>query len=400
MESELDTTLSQAKIGILNTKNTFIASIIFDLVHEWDNTIDTAATNGIKVKYNPKFFMALKKQERVFVVLHEAWHVALQHVTAVGPNRVGDRNLDIFYKAGDYVINLMLINSGCTMPLISKELLKVFPEIPVSKLGEPFGLVDHAFKGLSTDQVYELIKDDPENQHESFMGNDIDLGKGESEEGNEAASHVIQAKVTASIVRAMTKSKLAGEDVGTIPGEVKRLVDKLINPKLPWEQLLRRFLNDANQEDFSWKKINRRFFPDYLLPSLHSEALGHIVVAIDTSGSLSNKGITAITSEIKYIHRKFSPEKMTILSCDWDINNVDIINPQDRIEDLDLLGGGGTSFFPVFKYCDKNPPVALIYFTDLYATPITKQPNYPVLWVCTSEHERAEIGQTIYLEVD
>ena len=400
MDSELDIAMSKAKIGILNTANKFIGSIVFDLNHVWDDTISTANVNGVEVKYNPEFFMELRPQERVFLILHEAWHVAFQHITAEGSKRIGNRNPGIFYKAGDYVINLMLVESGCTMPTITEKLIKLFPDIPKEKIGEALGLIDTKFSGLSTEEVYELIKDDPDDQHQSPMDGDVQPGERGEGQDSEAASEALQAKVTASLVKAMAKSKLAGEEAGVVPGDIRRLVDKLINPKLPWGQLLRRFLNDANQEDYSWKKINRRFFPEYILPSLHSEALGHIVVAMDTSGSLSKKEITAITSEIKYIHKHFQPEKLTILSADYEINNIHIVNPRDKIETLSFQGGGGTLFDPVFKYCDTNPPIALIYFTDLYAPPITKKPKYPVLWVCTSKASKAEIGQTIYLDVD
>lgn len=398
MDSVLDKTFTQAKIGILNTANAFIASIVFDLEHIWDEEIATAAVNGITVKYNPDFFMAMSKLERVFVVLHEAWHVAFQHVTAEGSNRVGNRDIEAYYKAADYVINVMLVNAGCTMPVITEKILKLFPKIPREKLGDYFGLLNHDYEGLSTEEVYELIKDDPKEKHQSLMDGDVQQGaEGKS---SEAASEAIQAKVTASLVKAIAKSKMEGDRAGTVPGGILRLVDKLINPKLPWEQLLRRFLNDTNQEDYSWRRLNKRLFPEYLLPSLHSEALGHIVIAIDTSGSLSEKDITAITSEVKYIHKNFTPETMTVLSCDRKIHTTHKIAPTDKIEKLSFTGGGGTSFTPVIDYCDKNLPVALIYFTDLYAPPITKQPKYPVLWVCTGKHPKAEIGQTIYLDVD
>ena len=167
MDSELDTAMSKAKIGILNTANKFIGSIVFDLNHIWDDTISTANVNGVEVKYNPEFFMAISPQERVFVVLHEAWHVAFQHVTAEGSKRLGNRDMNTFGKAGDYVINLMLQNSGVSLIKITKKLIKLFPDIPKEKIGEPFVLIDTKFEGLSTEEVYELIKDDPDDQHQS-----------------------------------------------------------------------------------------------------------------------------------------------------------------------------------------------------------------------------------------
>jgi predicted metal-dependent peptidase len=68
------------------------------------------------------------------------------------------------------------------------------------------------------------------------------------------------------------------------------------------------------------------------------------------------------------------------------------------ILDLDFHGGGGTSFLPVLDYVDKHPTQALIYFTDLYGEDEMDPVDYPVLWICNSDHKPATIGETIYVD--
>ncbi len=63
--------------------------------------IDTAATDGQRLLYNPHFILTLDPQELVFLLYHEVGHVERQHHL-----RRGDYPHDIYNEAGDYVINL------------------------------------------------------------------------------------------------------------------------------------------------------------------------------------------------------------------------------------------------------------------------------------------------------
>ena len=74
--------LDRAKIGLLQIKNsTFISTVLFNLKVEWDESVPTACTDGLRRIIGPDFFMKLDKEERVFLLAHEAWHVAFQHMS-------------------------------------------------------------------------------------------------------------------------------------------------------------------------------------------------------------------------------------------------------------------------------------------------------------------------------
>ena len=200
------------------------------------------------------------------------------------------------------------------------------------------------------------------------------------------------------ILKAHTQAKMVDPNFGTSCTEVDRQINKLLNPVIPWETLLDNFLSTKIKEDYSWSKPNRRFYPDMYLPSQESEGLGNITIAIDTSGSIEDNQLNSILSEIAFIKDKFKPKELTILDCDWEIHNIHKVDESTDILSLKFSGGGGTQLSPVFEYCDKQPPEALIYFTDLHARQITEEPEYPVLWICYSNHEEAPIGTTIYTE--
>lgn len=358
--------LNHAKITLMS-KSVFLSTICLSLKHEFTEDIPTAGTNGLSILYNPTFFASLTAPERAGLLAHEVWHVAFNHLT-----RVGDRDKLIWNYAGDYVINLMLTDSGYTIP--------------------KGGLYDTQYANMATEEVYEKIKKDSPEEHggSNFMEDLLDPPPG-------MKASDVASNVTDVIVRAQLQSRIAGKDKGEIPNEISRAIDELINPKLPWNQILMRFLTDMVKDDYTWSRPNRRFFPNHYLPSQHSPTIGEVVVAIDTSGSVSLEELTEMLSEVECIRDTFKPEKLTIIDCDYKIHNEFKIKQHDNILDLKFTGDGGTSFQPVIDYCDERNPEVLIYFTDLYADDVVPVGDYPVLWICTSDHSPASMGETIYI---
>ncbi len=359
--------LRHAKIDLM-TKSVFLSTICLSLKHSFTESIPTAATNGLSIMYNPDFFANLSAPERTGLLAHEVWHVAFNHFA-----RVNGRDKRIWNIAGDYVINYMLDDSGYQLP--------------------KGGLLDKQYANMSTEEVYELIREDQDQQdnYDDFFEDLLDAPAGTKEAD-------VRDKVTDVIIQAQIQSKAAGKDHTEIPGEITRAIDELINPKLPWNQLLIRFLTNMVKDDYTWTRPNKRFFPHHYLPSQHSPTIGDIVVAIDTSGSVTDEDLLEMLSEIQDIRDVYKPDSLKIIDCDWKIHNVFDVDKHDNILDLKFTGGGGTSFQPVINYCDAHQPQLLIYFTDLEAEELLEEPAYPIMWICNSDHEPATFGETIYIK--
>lgn len=362
MAISMEKALDRAKIGIMLKKGSiFITTIAFSMVHKFDD-VPTAQVDGKTVKYNEEWFSTLTYDQRVGLVCHEAWHVALLHLT-----RRGDRNPDIWNYAGDYVINQLLVDAGFELP--------------------PNGLQDDRFRGMTTIQVYDIIyKENPPIQIELLdvqepTNSEPEDGKSSGKSSKKIAMEEMENHVKGMLVKAHMQNKMAGKKAGKIPDEIERLIDELINPRLSWRDILSRFLTEKVKDDYTWHRPNKRFAPDYYLPTQYSEALAHITVAIDTSGSITPKQLTAILSEIQYIRDTLKPKKMTILDCDSRIHNVYDATEDQHIKDFKFSGGGGTKCEPVIKYCEKNPTTALVYFTDMFMSFPSQGPNFPVLWI-------------------
>jgi len=369
--NQAETYLRHAKIDLM-TKSVFLSTICLSLKHELTDKLPTAGTNGISILYNPEFLEKLTAQERTGLLAHEVWHVAFNHLS-----RINDRDRVTWNKAGDYVINFMLNLAGFTIPA--------------------GGLLDDRFANMTTEEVYNIL--DQEDDGLEGPGGEFDVDLLDPPPGLDTDD--VSQKITDIIVKAQMQSKIANKDKSEIPGEISRAIDDLINPKLPWYEILNRFMSDLIKDDYSWIKPNKRFYPNYYLPSQHSYTLGQVVVAIDTSGSVSQDELTEMLSEIESIRDTFHPDKLTIIDCDAEIHNVYDIERYDNILDLEFHGHGGTDFQPVIEYCNQNQPEVLIYFTDMYADAVKDVGDYPILWICTdNNNETQPVGEIIYLKPD
>lgn len=349
--------LDRAKIGLMRTKNsTFIATVLFSLKFSWDDSIPTACTNGLNLQINPTFFLDLSEDHRVFVLAHEAWHVAFQHMT-----RYGTRTFKIWNMATDYVINNLLFNQGYGMP--------------------DWVLRDHQYDGLTAEQVYKILEQDPSSQPSNFQMDMQAPGDGQSTPGDQQA---IDDQITRVLIKATTRAKMSNQEAGSIPGDILAGLQKLLNPKLPWHIILARYLSDMAPEDYSMRKFNKRFLPDFYLPTLHSEALGEIVCAVDTSGSVTDEQFTQFISEIQGIKSQLNPKKLTVLDFDTCIRAIHTLDETQDVSSISFTGRGGTRVEEVLEYMNTHRPQAMLIFTDGYFTYPDIAPEVPLIWIIHS----------------
>jgi len=121
-----------------------------------------------------------------------------------------------------------------------------------------------------------------------------------------------------------------------------------------------------------------------IFPSLRSAQLD-IVVALDTSGSISDDEIAQCLAEINALKGQMRA-RVTLFACDAALAQDDpwVYEPWEEFTAPDeLTGGGGTSFKPVFEYVEKHQqaPDLLVYFTDADGEFPETMPTYPVIWL-------------------
>jgi predicted metal-dependent peptidase len=160
--------------------------------------------------------------------------------------------------------------------------------------------------------------------------------------------------------------------------------------RVDWRTLLRAWLSDRIKGDwtsypFSKRMIHRGLF----MPSPGMQVPGHIVFAIDTSGSMSDQLLAGIVGELRAFREVF-PCRLSVLQCDTEVRDVQEFEAMDGYEipaAFTAHGRGGTDFRPVFTWMAKHADGALLlYATDGQGTFPQAVPPQPVIWLLTVSH--------------
>lgn len=361
---DINKALDLAKVDLFARKqNAFICSIFCSLQLKLNNEIPTACTDGISMEINPDFFMGLSRPMRVTLLAHETWHVVLKHVL-----RVTGRDPKIWNYACDFYINNMLDDAGYAMDQ---------------------GLLDHQYDSMSAPEIYQKLIQNGQQPQKSF-GLDIKPAPASKEE-------VIETQIDSMLIRGTIAAKQSGQ-YGSVPSDIKAYLDELLNPKLPWNDILRNFVNEMTRNDYTWAKPNKRYLPDIYLPSLNSEGLEHIIFYTDISGSVTDEQFTVYISEIHAIKTTLNPKRITVCTFDTKIHDVYELEEGDNVSDCDFHGRGGTSLDCVYQHASKEKPELIVVFSDLNCAPMKRPPVPNVIWVCLdNSNKTVEFGQLIHV---
>ena len=358
----------------------------------------SACTNGRDEIYGTEFVDGLSDKELMFVVLHENLHKAFRHLLIW--KKLHEEDARLANMACDYVINLILHKTDPQEQTIA---------IP-RKDGKIYGLLDLKYEGLNTKQVFELLKQEQEQgSGRGENGEENETGEGFDEHDWDGAEELSQEEVKelerevdqALRQGQMTAQKLSGKGAG----DMHRELGDLLEPQVDWREVLREFVNaTCNAKDASsWRRLNRRYLSmDMYMPSLIGERVGHIVVGVDTSGSIGQHEIGVFLSEVKGIAEMVNPEKVDLIY--WD--HVVASHEQYDSATLTMLadstkprGGGGTSPTCVHEYMKDNniDPDCIIMLTDGYIGDWGNEWAKPILWVITSD-KTAPVGKSVNIK--
>ena len=351
------------------------------------DNIPTACTNGRDEKYGRKFVAGLKEPELNFVVLHENLHKAYRHLTTW--KKLHDENHRLANAACDYVINLKLKDLDpservIAMPRWADGVLK----------GKPMGLIDEKYRGLNAKQVFDLLKDeqkgkgggegDGESEGEGSDGSGTSQGQGQGQgegfddhdwdgakEMTEEEKKVLEREIDQAIRQGvMAHQKIAG----TGAGDLDRDLLELLEPKVDWREMLREFVKStcSAKDTSSWRKVNRRFLSTGVyMPSLIGEKVGHLVLAVDTSGSVGQEELSGFLTEVRGIAEEVKPSQVDLIYWDSRVAAHEEYTESmvgDIINSTKPRGGGGTSPSCVSEYLKEKRivPECVIVLTDGY----------------------------------
>ena len=209
----------------------------------------------------------------------------------------------------------------------------------------------------------------------------------------EATQQLMQNNINAIL---KTTAEQVEKQRGNIPGEFSELIEKLREKKpevFNWKAYFRRLLGsiyDVNIKS-TRRKESKRFTGS---AGIQHKKKVSILVAVDTSGSVSTKELQEFFSEIDYVYK--AGARVTILQCDTRINAIEEYDGKNIPE---IKGRGGTAFDPPVDYYVKHKKeyASLICFTDGEA-PLPKKKPQGMIWVISScGCHQDYFGKVIYI---
>jgi len=340
----------------------FFGSLALQLELEDSKQVMTCAVDGKHLFYNCEFIDNLPMLEVIGVSAHEVMHVALMHHC-----RMDGRDYERWNRACDYAINPLLIDSGFKLP--------------------EGALVEDTFRGMSAEKIYNRLVGS--NKDPGGCGSVLPGPRTKKEQEEELQKW--QAAVSQAVHTA----------AGSIDSNMKRVLeDEILNPAVPWYILLRDFVEKSARNDYDWSRPSRRYLNSgFVLPSLCSEQLPEVIIAIDTSRSINDAALKRFSKEASNVLEAYDTT-VRVVYCDTKVKGEQIFTKADMPMKMKPVGGGGTRFKPVFEWIEKNgyTPACLIYFTDLYGRFPEIEPNYPTLWVTTTKHKKVPFGETVLFQ--
>ena len=321
------------------------------------------ATGYFEMLYNPEFFEGLTDVQKLGVLKHEFYHLIFQHVT----DRLPDDGMSkIWNVATDLAINSHLIGELPENGCIPAQKDTPFEDYPV---------------GLSAEAYLKMLKEDPQFQKPEQGDGDGEGGQGEgsggglpdtlddhgdwgeSSEGTEAGE-IAKQRLKEILEQASKEANRSGS-WGTVSSEVRKEIQKFLNPSIDWRKMLSYFIKTSRKANkrSTIRRLNKRY------PRIHSghkvTRVANIAISIDQSGSVSDYMLASFFNELNSLSKLAT---FTVIPFDTGVDDSKVfVWKKGENREWERVLCGGTCFNAPTKYVNDRDFDGHIILTDMYA---------------------------------
>lgn len=357
----------------------------------------TAETDGETIYYGPSFTQ-ISLPEQIGLAAHHVLHVALRHSArqADMAARLGRGFKPKLYAlAADAMVNEALLAGGHALPrpaVRAKELIDLLPGLDT--------VAPNILAEWDTDRLYHALAapldGDPSQVNPAVE--DYMLKRRFAPDLSSKGSFETESDVWATRVeQALELGRSAGVGIG--PALIR--FGDLPHSTVPWERHLRRLLLKAvsSVPRLSHKRPAARWVaqealaraagapsPAFQAGLARDQHRPRIVIALDTSSSVTDTQLDLFAAEVLGIQRR-SEAELHLWGFDTTLHSQTRLESADALHQLQIRRGGGTDFAPVFDMCRRFDSSLLIVLTDLDA-PLPPAPRHEVIWAVPSPAPR------------
>jgi predicted metal-dependent peptidase len=381
----------KARVKLLLDQPLFGQIILHLEMEDASDWCTTAATNGKKFYYNREFVKSLDFEELVFVHGHETLHVILDHIY-----RRGTRPKEYWGMACDFIANYILVKSK------------------VGKMPSHALYNKHYTDDFSAEELCTLLEQTV-TKVEVPMDMHLDVGQGNDADNDDSGSGLpssgparlspAEVREVRDTMRAALLQAAQNTPPGKMPAGIRRLLDKLIAPKINWRHILISNMRSMIKYDYTYTRLSRRSWSSGLiLPGQDVQDRITATAWLDGSGSTTQKMVSDFLSECKGIMGTFHDFELTIGTFDTNVYNIRVFTPDNarEIDKYEFKGGGGTMPSCCWDYMKSHrlKPNKVLVFTDGEVRTNWGDPNYAdtIFIIHSNPDIKAPYGRTILYE--
>lgn len=382
MDRKIQDSLEQTLVDILLAEP-FFGHLAAHLLREARTDIQRiglVVRNGgtIALGINPDYWRQLQPHtaQRYGAIKHELLHLALLH-----PFRADEfPDQALFNLAADLVVNQFLTPE------------QILPEqLTLEQLGS-VSWKEQQGVAYYYECLQELLKSAAERSAEDrrkvaqHLAPDHAIQQQHSLWGESKAELSRADRAALAVNWTHRLQEIAGREQGSAFNQLSEGLRELIAPNIfartavrDWRRILRMFA--ANSRRMVLKDTIRRPSKRYgTVPGVKIRRRQRLLVALDTSGSLSSSQLADFFREIYQLWR--SGAEIMVVECDDRIRNQYTYHGQTVTE---VQGRGATAFDEPIALANSMAVDGLIYLTDGFGPAPDVLPRMPLLWVISRE---------------
>lgn len=261
---------------------------------------------------------------------HLIWHLLRDHAGRARTMGVGKHESWTWSVAGDLTVSQTLSAAGhCSVDLPTPDERRLPSGLAVE---EYFAMLDRLPASSSSDGEGEL----------SLCGSAADGLPRSYELPCEGIPQLQGDEMRRQIAIAFTQH-MKGR--GTDPGEWSRWVEQILEPKVPWQQVLSSSVRRAvawthGNTHSTYSRLSRRRPAGVVLPGTR-RPMPFVAIVVDTSGSMDDGLLAQALGEVDGVLQSLGSAvgQVQVYSCDAEVYAMGRVT---KARDLKLVGGGGT----------------------------------------------------------
>ena len=375
--------LSRAVLDLL-LREPFYGHVLQSIARSFSPEVETAAVrlsdDMIELIFHPGYLThTLDHETRVAVLKHEVLHLVFRHL----------------YRAAAYAAHPLLYN--------------VAADLVVNQYIGSWQLPDGAITRASFPNIYLKPEESLDYYYHMLLqqADQIDMTQFTAPHfagHRDWGGYTEKANGTFSTVGAFRLDKLLwdayqkGTTHGKLPGSIVdqlQLVGRRLRSRLNWKQILRLFSQQSASFaiEHTTKRYSKRFGTR---PGVRIRKQNRLLVAVDTSGSISSHELSIFFQEIDEIWRQGA--LVTVVECDAKVQAHYRYHGKPP---ANINGRGGTAFDPIFSFINQSVVRydGCIYLSDGEAQKPKIRPRCRLLWVITANGTtlNTDFGRTVVL---